>query len=84
MEVLEGRQLTAVTFVWDYVQVQFTDAVLSCFNLPGSQTDAPLRLESLKPPMQSDPYTPKERDPHSLASWMRVVWIAERHICGAP
>jgi hypothetical protein len=31
---LEGRQLTAITFVMDYVQMQFDDLVLSCFNLP--------------------------------------------------
>lgn len=31
---LERRQVTAITFVMNYVQMQFDDLRLSCFNLP--------------------------------------------------
>lgn len=34
LKALDRRQLTAISFVMDYVQLQFDDLILSCFNLP--------------------------------------------------
>jgi hypothetical protein len=39
VQSLVGEQLTAITFVMDYLQLCFDDVILSCFTLPTVQVD---------------------------------------------